>query len=81
MNVQLYVKCLDLSINDIGLKSLFSSYGKVISANVDKHSLSKSSKGTATVIMASELDAVNCIDALNNKLFHGKIMSIHRNQI
>lgn len=66
MSTKLYVGNLPYSVTSDELNNIFSAVGKVVSAQVITFADSGRSKGFGFVEMATEEDAQNAIDSLND---------------
>ena len=72
MSKKLFVGSLPWSINDEGLKQVFTPFGKVVSATVVSDRRSGRSKGFGVVEMENDSEAKAAIDALNNSELDGR---------
>jgi RNA recognition motif-containing protein len=69
---KLFVGSLPWSVNDEGLKQVFTPFGKVVSATVVVDRRSGRSKGFGFVEMENDSEAKAAIDALNNSELDGR---------
>jgi RNA recognition motif-containing protein len=69
---KLFVGSLPWSVNDEGLKRVFTPFGKVVSATVVVDRRSGRSKGFGFVEMENDSEAKAAIDALNNSELDGR---------
>ena len=60
------------------LKSIFSNFGKVVSAKVVTSSSANSKRYYGYVVMEKSQDAQACVDNLNNTEIHGKVISVQK---
>jgi RNA recognition motif-containing protein len=74
--MNIYVANLSSATTDADLSKLFSSYGKVTSANVIMDKYTGSSRGFAFVEMESDQDGQEAIKQLNNSQVDGKAISV-----
>ena len=72
MSKKLFVGSLPWSVNDEGLKQVFTPFGKVVSATVVVDRRSGRSKGFGFVEMENDSEAKAAIDALNNSELDGR---------
>lgn len=72
MKKSLFVAGLDFSVNDEALKELFSQHGTVETAKVVTDRYSGQSRGFVFVDMATQDNAQNCINNLNNTTHHNR---------
>ena len=72
MSKKLFVGSLPWSVNDEGLKQVFTPFGKVVSATVVVDRRSGRSKGFGFVEMENDSEAKAAIDALNNSELEGR---------
>jgi RNA recognition motif-containing protein len=69
---KLFVGSLPWSINDEGLKQVFTPFGKVVSATVVSDRRSGRSKGFGFVEMENDSEAKAAIEALNGSELDGR---------
>jgi RNA recognition motif-containing protein len=69
---KLFVGSLPWSVNDEGLKQVFTPFGTVLSATVVVDRRSGRSKGFGFVEMENDSEAKAAIDALNNSELDGR---------
>src|SRR3954463_14146340 len=74
---KLYVGNLPYETNDQDLGSLFGSVGTVDSVNVMRDQATGRARGFAFVEMASDADAQNAIQQLNNQSFGGRNLTVN----
>ena len=74
--MKLYVGNLPWSIDDEGLKKLFSEFGEVEEASIIKDKFSKKSKGFGFVTIASDEDAKKAISELDGKTIEGRELRV-----
>ena len=74
--MNLYVSNLDYSIQDDGLKAMFTSYGTVTSAKVILDRTTGKSRGFGFVEMPDKNEAVNAISALDGSMSEGKSIKV-----
>lgn len=72
MSKKLFVGSLPWSINDEGLKQVFTPFGKVVSATVVSDRRSGRSKGFGFVEMENDSEAKAAIEALNGSELDGR---------
>jgi cold-inducible RNA-binding protein len=77
MGTKLYVGNLAYSVNDNGLKDLFSQYGNVRSAQVVKDRDTGRSKGFGFVEMEDSNDAKAAIENLNEHEHEGRPLTVN----
>ena len=77
MAQKIYVGNLNYATTEEGLKTLFGSYGEVVSAVVIKDKFSNRSKGFGFVEMADESAAQKAIEELNEKEFEGRRLRVN----
>jgi len=70
--LNLYVKHLDDSIDDIKLKQLFSKFGKITSAVVMRDNTTKASKGFGFVCFSTPEEATRALTEMNAKIIGSK---------
>lgn len=77
---KLYVGNLPYSYNDDSLKTLFSSYGNIVSATIIFDKMSGRSKGFGFVELEDDAAAQNAIKELNDKDMEGRnvVVSVAR---
>ncbi len=76
MQKSLFVAGLDYSITSEELQELFSAHGKITSAKVITDKFSSQSKGFGFVDTESQVDAENCIKALNNTTYKNRSLVV-----
>ncbi len=76
MSVQIYVGNLPYVINEESLKKVFEPYGTVDSAKVIKDPGTGRSKGFGFVEMASQEEADQAIEKLNDSLVEGRKIKV-----
>lgn len=74
---RLYVGNLPYSVNDEGLKALFSEFGEVSDAKVISDKFSNRSKGFGFVTMAEVPAAEKAIEAMNGKDIEGRPLVVN----
>jgi cold-inducible RNA-binding protein len=74
---KLYVGNLPYDTGEQDLQSLFASAGTVESVNVMRDMATGRARGFAFVEMASDEDAQNAIDTLNNRDFGGRNLTVN----
>lgn len=72
MQTKMYVGNLLYEVTDNELRTLFSQFGTVVSAEIVKFKKTKRSKGFGYVKMASHEEAQNAIASLNDQDFRGR---------
>ena len=72
MSKKLFVGSLPWSVNDEGLKQVFTPFGKVVSATVVSDRRSGRSKGFGFVEMENDSEAKAAIEALNGSELDGR---------
>ena len=77
MAQKIYVGNLNYATTEEGLKTLFGSYGEVVSAVVIKDKFSNRSKGFGFVEMAEDSAAQAAISELNEKEFEGRRLRVN----
>ena len=77
MATKLFVGKLSFNTTDDGLMSLFSEYGKVLSAQVLTDRGTGQSKGFGFVEMESQEDAQKAISALDGKSFDDRVIVVN----
>lgn len=77
MSMKIYVGNLPYSVRDAELEEMFQPYGEVLSANVIIERDTNRSKGFGFVEMASDDDAKNAINELNNKEVQGRGLRVN----
>jgi len=77
MGKNLYVGNLPYSIDENGLKDLFSEAGSVTSANIISDKFSGRSKGFGFVEMGSDEEAAKAIDMFNEKEIEGRNIKVN----
>src|SRR5215813_13945687 len=77
MGRKLYVGNLPYEIGETELQDLFAQAGAVDSVNVMRDQATGRARGFAFVEMASEEDAQNAIDALNNSSLGGRTLTVN----
>lgn len=70
--MKLYIGNLPFSIDDDGLKELFSSYGEVEEATIIQNKFSGRSKGFGFVTFKNDEDAKKAISEMNEKEVEGR---------
>lgn len=75
--MNIYISNLDSQLNDGDLKSLFSTYGEVESAEIAKDVFTDQSRGFGYVEMPSEEQAQKAIAGLNNSEIKGLTVTVH----
>jgi RNA recognition motif-containing protein len=73
---KLYVGNLPYSINDDALRSMFSSYGNVLSASIIFDRMSGRSKGFGFVELEDDGEAQKAISDMNEKEYEGRNMVV-----
>ncbi|MCC2624561.1 MAG: RNA-binding protein [Burkholderiales bacterium] len=76
MQKSLFVAGLDYSITSTELQDLFSAHGKVTSAKVITDKFTSQSKGFGFVDTETQIDAENCIKALNNTTYKNRSLVV-----
>lgn len=74
--MNIYVSNLSFNVQDEDLKSYFADYGDVTSAKVITDKFTNRSRGFGFVEMSSQKEANEAMQALNNKEFDGRAMSV-----
>ncbi len=69
--MKLFVKNLEININEAQLEALFSKFGKVISAKVIYDTITWESKGFAFIEMADKEGGAKAIEKLNGQKIRG----------
>ena len=77
MSCKLYVGNLPYETNETDLQALFAEAGTVESVNVMRDRDTGRARGFAFVEMASEKDAQNAIQQLNEKPFGGRTLTVN----
>ena len=77
MGRRLYVGNLPYAATEDQLSSLFSQAGKVESVRVMRDMATGRARGFAFVEMATEADAQNAINALNNYDYNGRTLTVN----
>ncbi|SRR6266496_1492869 len=77
MATKLFVGKLSFNTTDEGLLTLFSQYGKVISASVAKNRDTNQSRGFGFVEMENQEDAQTAINALDGQTFEDRIIVVN----
>ena len=77
MKNKLYVGNLPYSVNNDGLKEMFTSYGEVTEAVVITDKFSGRSKGFGFVTMADEASAQKAVDEMNGKDIEGRALTVN----
>jgi RNA recognition motif-containing protein len=74
--MNIYVSNLSLTINDDGLKSVFSDYGQVQSAKVIMDRFTGKSRGFGFVEMPDKDEADKAVSQLHNGVVDGQAISV-----
>ncbi|WP_081165203.1 RNA recognition motif domain-containing protein [Niastella populi] len=74
MNIQIFN--LSMNTEDRDLRRLFSSFGRVSSAEVTRDKLTGRSKRNGIIEMPIEIEARQAIVSLNKTLFDGNLVSV-----
>ncbi len=77
MGTKIYVGNLPFSVDDNGLKELFSSYGEITEAVVIKDKFSGRSKGFGFVTFADEASAAKAVSEMNGKDIQGRELKVN----
>ena len=77
MGKNLYVGNLPYSLDENGLKELFSEAGTVASATIITDKMSGRSKGFGFVEMSSDEEAAKAIESLNEKEVDGRNIKVN----
>jgi len=75
--MNIYVGNLAFSLNEDGLKAMFTEFGEVESAKIIMDQFSGRSKGFGFVEMPNNSEADQAIKALNGKLIEGKNIKVN----
>ena len=76
MGKRLFVGGLSYTINDAGLKDLFSKFGTIVSAAVITDKFTRQSKGFGFVEMGTDEEAAKAIQELNGTEIEGRKISV-----
>jgi RNA recognition motif-containing protein len=74
--MKIYIANLDSQLSDEDLKALFTPYGEVVSAQVEKDVFTGVSRGYGYVEMSEEAAALKAIEALNRSTVSGLTVSV-----
>jgi RNA recognition motif-containing protein len=77
MGLRLYVGNLSFNTTEQELQDLFATAGQVASVNVMRDMATGRARGFAFVEMASEADAQNAINQLNNRDLGGRNLTVN----
>lgn len=77
LEVKLYVGNLSYDTTEDRLRTLFGEAGSVVTVEIIKDRDTGSSKGFAFITMASQADATNAINTLNNKDVDGRPLKVN----
>ncbi|MCO4755297.1 MAG: RNA-binding protein [Bacteriovoracaceae bacterium] len=77
MSAKIYVGNLSFSTENEGLESLFSQYGKVVSARVITDRETGRSRGFGFIEMSNSDEAAAAIEALNNTEHDGRNLRVN----
>ncbi len=75
--MNIYISNLSYSTTSESLQKLFSAYGETTSANIIMDKFSGRSRGFGFVEMTNNIDGQKAINALNNSIFEGKMISVN----
>ena len=78
MGITLYIENLFGLITEAGLLELFRRIGPDETATIMTNTVSRLSKGIASVQMTNEMDAVTAISGLNVFQYDGRVISVSR---
>ncbi len=78
--MDIYVGNLSTEILEDELQKTFAKYGKVQSATIVKDKFTKLSKGFGFIVMSSDIEGLAAIEALNEKMLNGKVISVAESQ-
>lgn len=73
---KIYVGNLPLSLEDEDLGEIFSAYGDILEAKVQRDDYYKRSKGFGFVTYTSKAEAKKAIDEMNGEEFQGRKLSV-----
>ena len=77
INMKIYVGNLPFTIDDEGLKNLFSSYGEIEEATIIKDKFSGRSKGFGFVTFKEDEGAKKAIAEMNEKEVEGRKLKVN----
>ncbi len=77
-NTKLYVGGLPYSTSEGELEELFASYGQIESVRIITDRMTGRSRGFGFVEMSSEDECQQAIDALNDKDFNGRNLTVNK---
>lgn len=77
---RLYICNLSLQATEEDLKKLFSQFGQVISIEIPKEQNTNRPQGYAYIEFASSESVDKAIEALNEKEFKGRLLSVKREE-
>lgn len=78
--MNIYVGNLSYSVTELSLRSLFETFGAVISAKIITDKITGASRGFGFVEMANADEAQKAIDALNGKDFEGRKIVVNESR-
>lgn len=76
--MNIYVGNLAYTVTEEQLKNLFATYGTVTAAKVVMDKLTGNSKGFGFIEMATEAEAENAINGLNNQEINGRRIRVSK---
>ena len=78
--MRIFVENLSTDTTNADLKTAFSRYGSVATAEVNIGRRTNRSRGSAYVVMEEQLSALNAIDGLRGSVLNGNTLAVFQNR-